>query len=314
MPLEDAQFLETRKFSRSEIASIFRVPPHLIGDLDKATFSNIEHQSLDFSIHTVRPWTVRMEQAYLLQLFKPVERKRFFAEHVIDGLLRGDFQSRMTGYSIGRQNGFMSPNDVCEIENWNPIAPEDGGDTYLIPSNMLPAERALNPPEPAPVPSPVPEEAEEKPNTPISDYQPWMSDAAGRIVRRECLAIGRQAKRFMGVYSMQEFSAWLDDFYTTMPEHVNIQLMPVIDAYREMWDVNGEADDAIKRYLAGFSARHVAESKKQLLSAIVDAEPRVRFAVIENLLSEWNETRPAKIGKTQSTAIKTIMRYCHEKK
>lgn len=141
IPPNDAQFLETRKFQRSEIASFFHVPPHMIGDLDRATFSNIEEQSLEFVIYTLRPWLVRIEQSIIRSLLNPWERQDYFAEHQLSGLLRGDIESRYRAYSIGRNWGWMSPNDVRELENMNPLSGDDGGDTYLAPANMMPADK-----------------------------------------------------------------------------------------------------------------------------------------------------------------------------
>lgn len=137
IPPEQAQFLETRKYQTEEICRIFRVPPHLVGDLERATFSNIEHQSISFVVHTIRPWLVRIEQSINKALFTDEERKKYFVSFVVDGLLRGDYESRMKGYSIGIQNGFMSPNDVRSLENMNPISDEDGGNIYMVNGNML---------------------------------------------------------------------------------------------------------------------------------------------------------------------------------
>lgn len=136
IPPNEAQFLETRKFQTEEICRIYRVPPHLVADLDKATFSNIEHQSISFVVHTIRPWLVRLEQAMNLQLLSESDRKRFFTEFNADGLLRGDYQSRMSGYATARQNGWMSANDIRRLENLNLIPAEEGGDLYLINGNM----------------------------------------------------------------------------------------------------------------------------------------------------------------------------------
>ena len=136
IPPEQAQFLETRKFQLNEIARIFRVPPHMIGDLDRATFSNIEHQSLEFTKYTVGPWVTRWEQALQQALILPSERARYFIRFNLDGLLRGDYQSRMRGYAIGRQNGWLSSNDIRELEDMNRIPAEEGGDLYLTNGNM----------------------------------------------------------------------------------------------------------------------------------------------------------------------------------
>ncbi len=139
---EQAQFLETRKFQINEIARIFRVPPHMVGDLEKSSFSNIEQQSLEFVKYTLDPWVVRWEQSLSRALFTPEEKKRYFFKFNVEGLLRGDYQSRMNGYATARQNGWMSANDIRELENLDRIPAKEGGDLYLINGNMLPLVHA----------------------------------------------------------------------------------------------------------------------------------------------------------------------------
>ena len=139
---EQAQFLETRKFQINEIARIFRVPPHMVGDLEKSSFSNIEQQSLEFVKYTLDPWVVRWEQSLSRALFTLEEKKQYFFKFNVEGLLRGDYQSRMNGYATARQNGWMSANDIRELENLDRIPAEEGGDLYLINGNMLPLVHA----------------------------------------------------------------------------------------------------------------------------------------------------------------------------
>ena len=139
---EQAQFLETRKFQIDEIARIFRVPPHMIGDLEKSSFNNIEQQSLEFVKYTLDPWVSRWEQAMVRALLTPDEKKKYFFKFNVDGLLRGDYQSRMNGYATARQNGWMSANDIRELENLDRIPAEQGGDLYLINGNMTKLEDA----------------------------------------------------------------------------------------------------------------------------------------------------------------------------
>ncbi len=133
---EQAQFLETRKFQINEIARIFRVPPHMVGDLEKSSFSNIEQQSLEFVKYTLDPWVVRWEQSIQRTLLRPEEKRDYFVKFNVEGLLRGDYVSRMNGYATARQNGWMSANDIRELENLDRIPTEDGGDLYLINGNM----------------------------------------------------------------------------------------------------------------------------------------------------------------------------------
>lgn len=132
-----AQFLKTRKYQVEEICRIFRVPPHLVCDLDGATFSNIEHQGINFVMHTIRPWLVRWEQAIARCLLSDSERKIYYAKFNVDGLLRGDYQSRMEGYSIGRQNGWLSANDIRKLEDMPPLSEAQGGDEYFVNSGMM---------------------------------------------------------------------------------------------------------------------------------------------------------------------------------
>ncbi len=139
---EQAQFLETRKFQIDEIARIFRVPPHMVGDLEKSSFSNIEQQSLEFVKYTLDPWVSRWEQNLVRSLLTTDEKKKYFIKFNVDGLLRGDYQSRMNGYATARQNGWMSANDIRELENLDRISAEEGGDLYLINGNMLPLKNA----------------------------------------------------------------------------------------------------------------------------------------------------------------------------
>lgn len=139
MPLAEAQFLETRRFQREEICGIYRVPPHLVGDLSRSTFSNIEQQSLDFVVNCIRPWLVRFEQAVLVKLFSRQDRESYFAEFNVDGLLRGDIQSRYNAYAIGRNWGWLSADDIRGKENMNPL-PEGQGKVYLAPLNMVNAK------------------------------------------------------------------------------------------------------------------------------------------------------------------------------
>ena len=142
MSPQDSQLLETRKYQLDEIARIFRIPPHMIGDLDKATFSNIENQSLDFVKYTLDPWVSRWEQSLSRALLLPTEKGKMFIRFNVDGLLRGDYKSRMEGYAIGRQNGWMSANDIRELENQDLIPAEAGGDLLLVNGNMLPLSMA----------------------------------------------------------------------------------------------------------------------------------------------------------------------------
>jgi HK97 family phage portal protein len=154
VPPDDAQFLETRRFQVTEIARWFQIPPHMLADLERATFSNIEQQQIDYYTGTLRRWLVRWEQEINRKLV--LQQGTQFVEHVIDGLLRGDIESRYAAYAVGRQWGWLSADDVRSKENLNPL-PSDAGKIYLVPINMAPADRIneVIDAQVAPAPAPV---------------------------------------------------------------------------------------------------------------------------------------------------------------
>lgn len=132
LPPEDSQFLSTREFGVEEICRIFRVPPHMVQDLKRATYSNIEHQSIDFVVHTLDPWLIRIEKAIIKDVLLEEEKDTFFPKFNVDGLLRGDIESRMRAYGTGISYGFFSPNDARRKENMPLIPAEEGGDYYFV--------------------------------------------------------------------------------------------------------------------------------------------------------------------------------------
>lgn len=170
VPPEEAQFLETRKFQVTEIARAFGVPPHLIGDMERATFSNIEHQYMEFLQFSLGPWLKQIEQTIHAQLMRPVERATYFVEHVRDAILQADTATRYAAYAVGRQWGWLSVNDIRAMENMNPV---DDGDQYLVPMNMVDASQA-GAPEQEPAPS----------SEGARWWLPLTDDVARRLARR----------------------------------------------------------------------------------------------------------------------------------
>ena len=142
IPPDDAEFIETKKFQIAEIARLFRVPLHFLNELDRATFSNIEQMNLEFVIYSLTPWLVRWEQELNKTLLLPSERNKYFVKFNVDGLLRGDYSSRVEGYSKLIQNGVLSINDVRELEDLNPVSDEDGGNLHLINGNFMKLNQA----------------------------------------------------------------------------------------------------------------------------------------------------------------------------
>lgn len=141
IPARDAQYIETTQFKRSEIAAIFRVPPHMVGDLSRATFSNIEEQGLDFVRYTLSPWLQIWQQAISRDLLRPDERKSYFAQFDTFGLTIGNTDAQQKWFASGMQNGYFSVNDVREMIGMNEIR---DGDQYMRPLNMTPISTQTN--------------------------------------------------------------------------------------------------------------------------------------------------------------------------
>lgn len=221
IPPEDAQFLETRRFQVEEIARIYRVPLHKLGDLTHATFSNIEHQEIGFTQDTVRPWAVRIEQEIAMQLMTPNEQDRYYAEFLLTALLRGDTQSRYAAYATGRQWGWLSTNDVRRLENMNPVT---GGDVYLQPLNMVVAgskEQGAGSKEQGAgsrgqgAGSKLSVRKEDgggntgKGRKRLAEVaMPQLEEAAQRVLNRELNDIGKMAKKL----GLTDLAEWLDRF------------------------------------------------------------------------------------------------------
>lgn len=320
IPPEEAQFLETRKFQRSEIASVYRVPPHMIGDLERATFSNIEHQSIDFVVHTLGPWLKRIEQADERDLFVGTEVQTLTLEHLVEGLLRGDTLSRYQSYQLAIQSGWMNRNEARRRENLNPA---DGLDNYLEPLNMAPAgsERA----------SAVMESRHgagwESRAEPIGAARqalakaqmPLIEDVAERVVRRETNDVRRAVQKYVvRGGDVQGFLLWLGEFYGEHgDDFVPRQFGPVLTALgrlvlgsvaAELGRDGTDEQEAeilafVAEYVASMGARWAASSRGQLEALIRETagqEKEQVAAVLEERLAGWEATEPAKVGRREA--------------
>jgi HK97 family phage portal protein len=183
---EHAQYIETRKFQRSEIAGLFGVPPHKIGDLDKATFSNIEHQAREFIIDSVQPWLTRIEQECDHALLSERDQQKFYTKFEIKGYLRGDTAAQTQHIKDMFNIGVYSSNDAREFLDLNPI---DGGDTYYVPLNMVPADKVQE--LFASKTDPQPNQKNEGLNRFLAAHRRVFRDAIGRIGQR---AVAQRAK------------------------------------------------------------------------------------------------------------------------
>lgn len=222
----DAQFLDSKKLNREEIAGMYRVPPHKIGILERSTNNNIEHQGIEFVTDCMRPAAVRWERRINVDLIEALELNdgsEYFAEFTLDGLLRGDMKSRYDAYFVGRNGGWLSPNDVCRFENMNPIPSEKGGDDYIRAVNYvvagaaLPAAPGEDGAEPADEPAPDAPDDEGADSAAAAQLRLLAIDKANQLVRREVGALRKSigtATRGGGTrLSLSAFEAQLHEFY-----------------------------------------------------------------------------------------------------
>jgi hypothetical protein len=237
IPNNDSQFLETRNYQTIDIARMFRVPPHMIAELTRATFSNIEEQGIEFVIYTMNPWFVNAEQETNYKLFAP--NSGYFSEFLVDGLLRGNATARAAFYKELFYLGSVSPNDIREKENMNPIA-DPRGDDYYIQANMMPMSMAgLNVTQGL---------APQRPSA--NAYQVIFEDAVKRIAAREKQNLSRSFKK-----NPKGFGAWLEDFYRDFPDFITTQIKPVFEAMNR----RGEIGEFINRYIE-LSKTHLKEN------------------------------------------------------
>lgn len=264
LPQSDAQFLESQKFSRTEIASIFGVPSHMINDLDRATFSNIAEQGQEFVDYTLGFWLQQIEQTIEQSLLPERERGRFYPKFIVQALLRGNPTERAAAFSTGLQWGYYCINDIREMEDLNPIA---DGDTYFVPMNMQPLGQAINGPpaagdgqrsvdhdedctcghcghhaNPAPVSRETRADAADQQADKLRVSRqklaraqlPVFEDTARRIVRREARDVRQAAKKMLGKRTVADFTAWLREFYAEEAEFceaVRDAFLPLLTAY-----------------------------------------------------------------------------------
>ena len=263
VPPEEAQFLETRKFQAEEIARIFRMPPHKIGLMDRATFSNIEHQAIEFVTDTIRPWLIRYEQAMRRDLLGTTEAKTLYFEYLTDALLRGDTASRYQAYAVARQWGWMNINDIRGRENMERIAQ---GDDYLQPLNMVPVGTPPRQPK-----STGAEAGEEKPARALA---PVLDDVAKRLTRREAHDLKREGVKAMRSLDAAAFRDWLGDFYRDLARTASQAIMPATQAAQQ---IDGRARQEMAE---GLVWQHYMQSLEKA-SLVVSEAPDAAAALSE---------------------------------
>ncbi len=305
---EDAQFLQSRRFQVEEIARWYRVPPHMIGDLERSTNNNIEQQSMDFLTHTMRPWLRRWEQEINRKLFRAGDG--YYAEFLTQDLLLADTAGRFNAYQQAINNGWMCPDEVRQRENLNPL-PDGQGQKFFIPFNLMPLDAVdqLAAPGVAGQASAhkVPETRARKRAGAVvrlrlaRSYQPIFEDAIRRTLKREAEDIKRQAQMKLGKRAAAKFSDWLDKYYNDT-RFAQKQLKPVLKGYSGAIsdvltdevgaeDIEGMSDFTLA-YAEQYSIRHAASSRAKI-QAIVDetADEETALDRLEAEVDSWPDTR-----------------------
>jgi hypothetical protein len=312
VPPENAQFLETRKFQRGEVASIFHVPPHMIGDLEHATFTNIEHQGIEFVTYCLGPWLRAWESEIHRKLIAPTEKRSLFAEFLVDGLLRGDTQARYQAYSVGRQWGWLSANDVRERENMNPI---DGGDEYMVPLNMMPAGMEL--------PVPTEKALTLKADTSVArrraavrraavaeTHLPRFNEAAQKVVAYESRSVRKAVKTHLSTKDSMTFDVWLSEFYEKdVRAYIIKNMTPVMRALAdsvlalasdEAGTKPSEDEAKLKAYIEDFARRYAEVHKSQAIEASKADDPETAML---DMLAQWDEVAAHKIASAETVGL-----------
>lgn len=337
IPPEDAQFLQTRAFQRQEMAAIFQVPLHKIGDLERATFSNIEQQGLEFYTDTLLYWLTLWEQTIQWKLIPEFEQDRYYAEFMIDALLRGDLESRYRAYAIGKQWGWLSSNDIRRMENMNPIGP--AGDIYWAPLNMMNIED-MDRIDPIESLEDV-DEIEESEHTRFyleriktatkeqrqirsarnrsrlaKQYRRVFSNAVKRHLRKEMKDIREAVQKHLGQRDIATFNVWLEEYFGNR-EDLKRRMKPVFMAlaeviYQEAASEVGKkqkmpdkARQFMDEYLETFAIRYSESSKGQLRQLVKKAfdEGLDPEELIEERLDEWELRRPDKVAMNETVQI-----------
>lgn len=309
IPPEDAQFLQTRKFQIAEIARWYRMPLILLAEYEKAaTYASVEQFGIQFVVHTIRPWLVRWEQRIKMDLFP--QDDTYFAEFLVDGLLRGDIESRYRAYAIGRQNGWLSANHILELENMNPIGAE--GDITLVPLNMIPASSLVSKPEQKT--GFREQRSAEGRRRLATSFEPLFAETEMRIIRREEADVMRAAKKMLKRRDDVDFKKWLDEFYQEHQEFMQKTWLPVFMTYGEAVqaqtaeEINGEAgmtpalQEFILLYLASHMVFHASSARSQLRRAVEISISKQEdpLSALQEQFDDWKETRSERIAKWET--------------
>lgn len=292
VPPEEAQFLQTRKFQVLEVARWYRMPPHKIGDLERATFSNVEHQGLDYVVNTLRAWLTRLEQAIARTLFTDSERDVLFAEFLVDGLLRGDQKARYDAYAVARSWGWMSANEIRERENMNAIP---GGDAYLMPLNMTTAGAT-----PTSAPDPQGNDA-------VRALAVVYRDAVERVGRRAARDIGELARKHLAKGDIDAFGRGLAALGIELREYAERAITPCVTAHATL---TGAPAERVAPRAANDFAGWWIQMAIEMVRGMVDGARAAQIdlvSAVDTQLRRWDADRISEWALYAATCVRTAL-------
>jgi HK97 family phage portal protein len=321
LPPGDAQFLETRRFQVTEIARWFNVPPHMLRDLDRATFSNIEHQQIEFVLYSLLPGLVAWEQEIDRKLLNP---PRLYSKYSVRGLLRGDLKAQAEFFAKMFGIGVYSVNEIKQYLDENGIG--EDGDVHFVPLNMtdiriagdLEANQAKMANDAGAAPAPAADPAAGDPEADpaagqetdpaaeqesnalptsvdaVSISQDFLSETLARLLRKEAKDAERAAN------DPRKFLTWMDKFYD---HHATICTDALATPIK--WAITTSGGPAEQSgsaaLLSAFVARHISESRQQLLTA-AECQPSELPAKVSACVSTWDTTR-ARLSVNEFSSI-----------
>ena len=312
VPPDTAQFLESRRFQVRDIARWYRIPPHLIGDLENATFSNIAEQSLEFVKYTMLPYFRKFEQAISRDLIGREDEETHFAKFSLEGLLRGDPKARAEMYRTLWGIGSISQDEIRALEDMNPL-PNGAGAVYYVPLNFTPTDQAGAEParsdREARSLARAKTDAEGRRRT-ARAFEPTFKESATRVLRIERRDVLKAARQKLGAEDFAGFSEWLDNFYSQHERTVSRAFGGAVASLSELIaaDAGGSVDTPIdpdrlegfrEAFLASLVMRHVESSRGQL-KTLMESRPADAVAVLEARFDDWEEKRPARIASRET--------------
>ena len=320
--LTKAQALESRNFSVIDVARWMNVPPHILKDLSRATFSNIEHQSLELVMLTFMPLATQIEQAMNIALFDDEERREYFVKIELKGLLRGDLKARTEFYKTMLDRGVYSADEVRAFEDINP-QPDGIGKVYLVPFNMQ-DKATLAVPQVDPGDSA--QRTERRLVLPVSrrtgalrrkvtlQYMESFTSYGTGLVGKEIKAVRDAVKAFLSKDKSTDFLAFLDEYYRDFGSLIEQAAGPLLTSYSNAimpiaqnevgvdLDITSDIDVFTRDYLSYLAVRHTGSSKGQLKKIVLESETQEVTAedLVLERLDEWEEKRPGKIAMRES--------------